>query len=650
MADLDNKARFQAEVSSRLAQILASNPSISPEEAMKQVTRDMLCNNPFVPPKGCPINDLPNEILAYIFTVGTEMDEEERREGRNDDDELESIPDDDGDSDWEDTDSGLSTGMTPDSDDHSPLTPDAPKEFVPGFIDLGDESDGKNDSEDGPELPFQVLVSHVCRHWRQCALECPSLWTHLTFSEPSPFERSRVYIKRSKGLPLQIEIDCTVPSDPSLPVVVPDSAPDGAIAVSVQADSDMAGPDSDSGSSHDHDEPPHSKEDLNAILDIIIPLVNRWSLFELSVNQFDHMYVALERLAQCPSAPELETLMLSHYEDCEEFSEFVPKDLAKAFVLFGGNAPKLKSITLWGVHVDWDGCASMFKDLHDLELAYHAEDVRPLLPTFLNMLRSSPELHNLSLCMSGPATLTMPSEESGEIYEFPTINELVLCYQPVSYIMSFMKKFCFPNVSSMVLDYDGEDYTEFAELLTAPMPGKSTSILAALHHLKIAGLPCHKASVLGILAQLTNLQSFNINCRGEEEALFFELLGWPEQQGSKPEIPASSSSSSSSKALYCPVLDTVVTQGIDGIYMRKFIQARKEAGSPLKKVSMAEDDELEAEDEDWIKANVEDFDIFEPSDDEDEDEDIEMDEDEITDYDVDEDEDAHWTGEMDIDE
>lgn len=44
--------------------------------------RNIILSNPFVPPTGdkCPINDLPNELLAQIFTVGALEDDDEDEE------------------------------------------------------------------------------------------------------------------------------------------------------------------------------------------------------------------------------------------------------------------------------------------------------------------------------------------------------------------------------------------------------------------------------------------------------------------------------------------------------------------------------------------------------------------------------------------
>jgi len=82
--------------------------------------RDIILRNPYVPPTGdrCPINDLPNELLAYIFGLGT-FDEDEDDEDDMYQENLDELEDDS-----EDEDEDESKGA----------------EFV---------------------LPFQVLVSHV---------------------------------------------------------------------------------------------------------------------------------------------------------------------------------------------------------------------------------------------------------------------------------------------------------------------------------------------------------------------------------------------------------------------------------------------------------------------------------------------------------
>lgn len=118
--------------------------------------KKIILSNPWVPPTGdqCPINDLPNELLAHIFALGAVEEEEDPEE---DDIYQENIDD--------------------------PVLVDGDMVEDDGFKDV-DEAD------DAPVLPFQVLVSHVCSHWRTVG-EC------LTLSVTSPALKVQSYSNRS---------------------------------------------------------------------------------------------------------------------------------------------------------------------------------------------------------------------------------------------------------------------------------------------------------------------------------------------------------------------------------------------------------------------------------------------------------------------
>ncbi|KIJ65644.1 hypothetical protein HYDPIDRAFT_110775 [Hydnomerulius pinastri MD-312] len=61
-------------------------------------------------------------------------------------------------------------------------------------------------------IPPWVGVSHVCRHWRAVALDCPTLWAHLFFSSRRWTEE---LIVRSKNVPLIVHINRTLNVAPS---------------------------------------------------------------------------------------------------------------------------------------------------------------------------------------------------------------------------------------------------------------------------------------------------------------------------------------------------------------------------------------------------------------------------------------------------
>ncbi|KAG9042064.1 hypothetical protein FS837_011378 [Tulasnella sp. UAMH 9824] len=54
---------------------------------------------------------------------------------------------------------------------------------------------------------FPIVISHVCRYWRQYAFDTPSFWTSLKFRKSIPeIEKYRTWLERSKETPFDLEI------------------------------------------------------------------------------------------------------------------------------------------------------------------------------------------------------------------------------------------------------------------------------------------------------------------------------------------------------------------------------------------------------------------------------------------------------------
>lgn len=402
-------------------------------------------------------------------------------------------------------------------------------------------------------------------------------------------------------MPLDLHIDC--------------SAPDGCEPETVTPADEHAG-----GQVEKHTETDNSfLPFLPPILDLIIPHLHRWKLFEVQAELYKCIYTILQRLSQCDRAPILETLHFYHYEDCEEYEAFEPADLGTAFVLFRGNAPKLKNVAFWGVHIDWDASLSMLSGLEQIELAYHANNVRPSFDTFSRMLDACPNLVTLSLCLSGPGSSPNDWGEDPTPIEIPNLQHLILYNHGPEYVEALVPLLSVPNLIELQLDYDDGDFTNFAKLLAKPRGENKTSILAGLDHLKIATLCCNKESKSIILEQLRDLKAFTINCSGDEEEFFDKLM----------ELTTPKSKNDAVRVVYCPNLQTITTTAVDGKKLRKFIEARRRGGAPIQFVKMSEEDCIDEDDEEWIRDNVQDLEFFDPSSeeefDDDEDEDDEGD-------------------------
>ncbi len=546
-------------------------PNFSIEEHLENLQCEAARRKaPFVPPtSGTPINALPNELLSYIFTLGSGA--EEQGDDNDDDDD--------------------------DEDDDEEVSKD----------------------EHRLRLPFKVLVSHVCRRWRTVSVETSTLWTFLDFAEGPPFEKSRTWIERSKGCPLDIELDCTVDEDDAN-----SDESDDRTDADVYSSDELVAPE-DRVAMPGGPAPVKTKEtrslgrvspaDLPVVRDLILPHVARWRVFELMVNDYQIMSGILSTLAAIPEAPQLQVLRLYHYDDNDDYDHFRPPHLKQPFAPFCGRAPSLLEVALWGVHVDWEACAFL-RGLEELELAYHAKDVRPPYEIFFRILEGSPDLHILTLCASGPAG--NPEDWPLDAIELPSVKHLILAFIEPSYASALMKRLVFPNLSTLALDFDTFDYSLFLAQLTRPAPNQRHSLCHNLVDLKISGMQCLPAALATFYAALPNLVSLNLNCY-HIPRLFFEYL-----------YPGLSDDDEIA-GCYLPKLETLTTSGICGGEMRDLLSKRKAV--PLKHVLMDSAADVDIEEEDWLRREVETFEFFDGSDDEDEDEDdpviTELDEEEM---------------------
>ncbi|KAH9028511.1 hypothetical protein EDB84DRAFT_1563088 [Lactarius hengduanensis] len=486
--------------------------------------------DPLIPPSdGTPVNNLPNELLSSIFTLGSEAEKS-------------------------------------------------------GYDDNAEEKEEVE--EEGLRLPFQVLVSHG-----------------------PPFDKSRAWLERSKDQPLDIEIDCTIDSDPESGSEPDDGSEDQA---DPSSENDLVAPQDrvampggppvaplgDKG----HKLSCHvSPADLPVVRGLILPHSVRWCTFELLVDDFHLMYNTLATLSCVLEAPELRALRLCHYNDNKNYDHFSPVDLKQPFFTpFSGRAPELGLVTLRGVHVDWETCAFL-QGLEELELAYHAKDVRPPYKIFTRILRGSPDLHTLTLSASGPAgdpEVDWPANVIG----LPSVRQLGLASLEPSYASALLKRIMFPNLLVLSLDFDNfdqDDYSSFiTEQLTKPAPNQRHSLCYNLVDLKLSGMQCSPTAVSRLYYALSNLVSLDINFNHLPYSFWLDLF-WVNLVDEPHDT--------------IPKLTTLTMSGLSGASMCHLLTQRPK----IKHVRMDSETDMTEEDEAWLRAHTESFDSFDDSDDSD---------------------------------
>ncbi|EJC97935.1 uncharacterized protein FOMMEDRAFT_171327 [Fomitiporia mediterranea MF3/22] len=375
--------------------------------------------------------------------------------------------------------------VAPKGDKH-PIVELLPVEVIEYIFETGTRAEGADKGWDGVRNDkhglnrprkslFPVRVSHVCRRWRRIAIDVPSLWTRLDFMEPRPFEKSKVWLERSKRAPLDLSIDLYTVED-GIDVDDTDSQYD---------DTDSWDDDIDS---WDDDNQGYqcrndlAVQDIDCILDLIIPHVSRWRTFRLSMRFYKHAYSTLIRLGKCPAdpgAPILQAFAL-YYNNSGSSSRF-PNLEHK--LPFGGHAPMLTQAVFHGIDIDWkllippserSAISSLYSiptfttNLTDLDFNYHSGDVRPSYEEFITILRCAPNLASLKFHCSSPAP-----RQQGLVAQpifLPNLRYLRLREIEKEDACALLRMFYAPVLKSISLSLGEEVYDAFIRQLAAPMP------------------------------------------------------------------------------------------------------------------------------------------------------------------------------------
>ncbi|EGN94456.1 hypothetical protein SERLA73DRAFT_96603 [Serpula lacrymans var. lacrymans S7.3] len=343
--------------------------------------------------------------------------------------------------------------------------------------------DHHQDSPFNPEsVTIPTTLASVSRHWRNVALSTPSIWTSLcitvddvAYSDGTDIidmRRLVTHLVRARNLPLDILIDAR--------------DPDWDFSESEEYGYELYP------NSCEH---PFRSKFMTQILDVLFPHLHKWRSLAILTDTWAPMYAAVRRLgstaapiplgAASPTpigAPLLEKLTLMR---CNEFishaPEFTPRHLkdpvyAPFTALFGEDVdlqlpmnllPRLRSLTLSGVHVNWStlshllsGSSTAARDhkasygLQTLELSYHCPDVRPSHDEFHRILRACPDMRKLVIKISGPRSNAEEREngDSEEPISLPLLEEIVLAYNDAGEATKVLSLIHAPSLKTLVIE------------------------------------------------------------------------------------------------------------------------------------------------------------------------------------------------------
>ncbi|KAG5636606.1 hypothetical protein H0H81_007431 [Sphagnurus paluster] len=281
--------------------------------------------------------------------------------------------------------------------------------FALATHDIDQEYDGPCPPFDHETVKFPVVLSMVNRHWRNVARATASLWTSICVTpalfdddendgtgSPRTLNTKHIssYLALSRKYPLDILIDAR---DSNWNFIDESEIP-----------SEFEDPYT----------PLFTIAHMHATMSLILPHLSRWRTFSLLTDVWAPMYLALRYIQPALTtvgAPALESLTLMRCNDFVSYKQmFHPPEMKDPiFLHLGENSiaphlilPRLRSLVLCGVHVDWASLPTILSHsqpgLDTLDLSYHCLEVRPSLSEFHQILSTCPRLEKLTVNGSGP--------------------------------------------------------------------------------------------------------------------------------------------------------------------------------------------------------------------------------------------------------
>ena len=296
------------------------------------------------------------------------------------------------------------------------------------------------------QLHPQEILTHVCRRWRAIALDMPTLWTYIDFLDGPPFNRSREWIRRTKGRPLDIVLACTHVDGLFMN--------DQEVSTLKDSDSDEFTVSGASFSSYKSGQ--IDSLDMHTILNIILPHLSHWGSFTFISDDLNVAKETLSALSAAGEAPELTAMLLSYFWN--PMADTVGT-LDPLYSPFGGRTPKLRQLQLTMINLDWSLPFFLQGDyMASLTFRSWRFTTRhgPTIHDFTRVLQGCSHLTHLELSNFGPRgeASRWPSQL---VVELPSLKWLSLSRLGNLYLASLLLHFRFPNLHMLVVNFASQD-------------------------------------------------------------------------------------------------------------------------------------------------------------------------------------------------
>ncbi|KAF8492737.1 hypothetical protein F5888DRAFT_869780 [Russula emetica] len=245
-----------------------------------------------------------------------------------------------------------------------------------------------------------IRVAHVCRLWRETALNHPRFWSHINLTKLTPVGMAEI-LARAKTVPLNLEVDVTKWSAEQI------------VAFEKQLETHIS----------------HTRH--------------------LSMSG-GHLPTLLEKLVF--SAPILESLSLSPKSPLSSSPQAIIPDN-----LFNRTTPSLTNLELESCNIIW--MSPFLKGLRSLQILKLSTEARPKLEDWLDALNEMPQLEELSLQSATPrAPLTGPLiSEHSRSATLPSITRFYISDSSKECVVA-VAHLVLPALTRLHVDVESQDW------------------------------------------------------------------------------------------------------------------------------------------------------------------------------------------------
>ncbi|TFY71036.1 hypothetical protein EVG20_g1977 [Dentipellis fragilis] len=415
--------------------------------------------------------------------------------------------------------------------------------------------------------PYQITLSHVASRWRTIAINTPDLWTFIYVSHTHKhLERVDAFLTRSASQSLDIVIRCLQRSP-------------GTGLSDPQKTTMIAKP----------------RIAFGPLLSKLVTHVARWGAFNFSSDVWQIMRAELTVL-QPTTAPHLRTFGLRYYDRTYRVANTHPAWAANNWgdlTPFSGAPLQLHELAVRGIPLDWQWCA--FAGLRVLTLSNNFSQRRVGLSSddALRILARCPALVSLRV----EDLVPLANHATAQAVELPVLNDFdiaVVTWDSADWITQYLIA---PNLRALTLWHYKSLTVEIMDVLTGAHPTTGASILRPLRVFCMVPFhaECNSDRRHLMYGQLHNLRVFiydtDVDDTGVGSFTFLRDLMGP-----------------TGTVLPLPNLTTLVIASIDWNLMHAVVEARRDAGAPLRKVVFRTDAcEEDLEQAQWFAQNLETF-------------------------------------------